>query len=211
MSAQTNISQQTWTPRGEAGNAAAPHNSHRVLVVTDGSAAAGQADGAHAQADAARAGFALGHDWTATFGADICAMEVSEHHDRRHPRAHDGAAGDHGRAGAGAGAGATRARRVEVHGWTLGARTRRLASEITAAAESCGADVIVLGMDRRRLARRHLIPSLRDQLASATALPVLVAPSTAPVADYTASVSGADVPARARSRPTARVEGYARV
>ncbi len=211
MSAPTNISQQPWTPRGEAGDVAAPHKSHRVLVVTDGSAAAGgHADGAHG--DAARAAFALGHDWTVTFGADVCAMEVCEHHDRRHPRAHDGTAGDHGRAGAGADADATRARRVEVHGWTLGARTRRLASEITAAAESCGADVIVLGMDRRRMARRHLIPSLRDQLASATALPVLVAPSTTPVAHDIASVPDTDAPARPYSGSAAEhVEGFARV
>jgi nucleotide-binding universal stress UspA family protein len=202
MKDSTNISQRPGTPRSEAGDLSAPHNSHRALVVTDRS-------GTAARADAARAAFALGRDWTVTFGADVCAMEVCEHHDRHQPRVHHDAAGDHGPAGANA----TRARRVEVHGWTLGARTRRLASAITAAAERCGADVIVLGMDRRRMARRHLIPSLRDQLTSATALPVLVAPSTAPVADDIAAASGADAPAGAPARtgPAEHVEGYARV
>ncbi len=103
----------------------------------------------------------------------------SEQRDRRQPRAHSARPATVRLADADRGA---RTRRVEVHGWTLGARTRQLASAIAAAAETCGADVIVLGMDRRRMARRHLTPSLRDQLTSATALPVLVAPSTAAAA-----------------------------
>jgi nucleotide-binding universal stress UspA family protein len=181
MTASTSISQQPWTPTNELGDAVGPHGSHRVLVVTDGSGTAAGADtatdaDAATGADAGRAAFAVAREWTVAFGTDVCAMEVSEQRDRRQPRGHTGAAGDLRLADATA----APARRVEVHGWTLGGRTRHLASEIAAAAEACGADVIVLGVNRRRLARRHLTPSLRDQLTSATALPVLVTPSTTP-------------------------------
>jgi hypothetical protein len=62
--------------------------------------------------------------------------------------------------------------------WTLGARSHRLAEEIAVAAEARDADVIVLGIDRRRMARRHLAPSLRAQPTRETALPVLVAPAS---------------------------------
>ncbi len=161
MAASTSISQQLWTTTDEFGDAVDPHGSHRVLVVTDGSGSAA---------------FAVAREWTVAFGTDVCAMEVAEQRDRRRPRAHTGAADDRRLTDATA----APARRVEVHVWTLGGRTRHLAAAIAAAAEACGADVIVLGVNRRRLARRHLTPSLRDQLTSATELPVLVAPSTAP-------------------------------
>jgi hypothetical protein len=64
------------------------------------------------------------------------------------------------------------------HRRTLGARSRRLAASIAARAEGEGADVIVLGIDRRRLGSRRVAPSLRDQLTKLTALPVLVAGET---------------------------------
>ncbi len=179
MTASTSISRQPWTQTNELGDALDPHVSHRVLVVTDGSGTAGggvTGTDTDAGADAGRAAYAAARAWTTAFGTEVCAMEVSEQRDRRQPRAHTRAPGDVRLADA------TPApvRRVEVHGWTLGGRTRHLAAEIAAAADACGADVIVLGVNRRRLARRHLTPSLRDQLTSATALPVLVAPSTAP-------------------------------
>ncbi len=65
--------------------------------------------------------------------------------------------------------------------WTLGARSHRLAEEIAVAAEERDADVIVLGIDRRRMAKRHVAPSLRAQLTRETALPVLVAPTSVDV------------------------------
>ena len=174
MTASMRISQQARTPRSETDDTPAAHpagRSHCVLVVSDGSGT--DASGAHT-----RAAFAVAHEWTAAFGADVCAMEVSEQRDRRPQRAGLGGAGEPSSAVAPP----VGTPRVEVHGWTLGARTRRLASAISAAAETCGADVIVLGMGRRRMARRHLAPSLRDRLTGATALPVLVAPSTAAAA-----------------------------
>jgi nucleotide-binding universal stress UspA family protein len=60
---------------------------------------------------------------------------------------------------------------------TLGARNRQLVHGIAEAAESFGADVIVLGLDRPRLAGHRLGTSLREQLMRATDVPVLVAPA----------------------------------
>jgi methylmalonyl-CoA mutase cobalamin-binding subunit len=183
MTTSTRISQQARTSTSETdGTPAAEHpagRSHCVLVVSDGS-------GADASGALARAAFAVADEWTAAFGADVRALEVSEQRDRRPRQTRLGVAGEPGPA-----VGATvAARRVEVHGWTLGARTRRLASAISAAAEACRADVIVLGMSRRRMARRHLAPSLRDRLTKMTALPVLVAPSTTAAAAPGAAMAG---------------------
>jgi hypothetical protein len=60
---------------------------------------------------------------------------------------------------------------------TLGARNRQLVRGIAEAAEDFGADVIVLGFDRRRLAGHRLAPSLREQVMRGTDVPVLVTPS----------------------------------
>ena len=160
-----------------------------------------------------RAAFALGHDWTATFGADVCAMEVSEQHDRRH------AAGARtARPATTAAAGAARAnvaRRV-VSRCTGGRSVRAPAgwpSAITrgggdAAAPTSSCSGWTAGAWRGVTSS----PSLRDQLTSATALPVLVAPSTAPAGRRRRSASGADVPRRGRrTAPAEHVEGYAHV
>ena len=66
-----------------------------------------------------------------------------------------------------------------VSGPTRGARNRLLADRIAESARQSGADVIVLGLDHRRLAHHRLAASLRSRLASATDLPVLVAPGAA--------------------------------
>jgi nucleotide-binding universal stress UspA family protein len=63
-----------------------------------------------------------------------------------------------------------------------GTRNDAVVHEIAAAASAFGADVIVLGCDRRRLSRHRLAHSLRERLARATELPVLVAPVEAPAA-----------------------------
>jgi nucleotide-binding universal stress UspA family protein len=67
-------------------------------------------------------------------------------------------------------------RRMEM----TGARNDAVVHEIADAASAFGADVIVLGCDRRRLSRHRLSHSLRERLAQATELPVLVAPVEAP-------------------------------
>ena len=69
------------------------------------------------------------------------------------------------------------AHRLVVGAPTLGARNRQLVHGIAQAAEGFGADVIVLGFDRPRLADHRLAPSLREQIMRATDLPVLVAPN----------------------------------
>jgi nucleotide-binding universal stress UspA family protein len=69
-------------------------------------------------------------------------------------------------------------RRIEM----AGARNDAVVHAIADAASAFGADVIVLGCDRRRLSRHRLAHSLRERLARATELPVLVAPVEAPAA-----------------------------
>jgi hypothetical protein len=97
----------------------------------------------------------------------------------------------------------------DLRHWTLGARSHRLAEEIAVAAEARDADVIVLGIDRRRIAKRHIAPSLRAQLTRETALPVLVAPTAIDVSARGATgASSKNVPA---TRAREHVEPYARV
>jgi nucleotide-binding universal stress UspA family protein len=69
-------------------------------------------------------------------------------------------------------------RRLEM----AGARNDAVVHDVADAASAFGADVIVLGCDRRRLSRHRLAHSLRERLTRATELPVLVAPGMAPAA-----------------------------
>jgi nucleotide-binding universal stress UspA family protein len=94
---------------------------------------------------------------------------------------------------------------VSEAGATLGARNRRLAEGIAEAARDCGADAIVLGVDRRRTTHRHLGRCLRDQLARTTAVPVLIAPAFASAAEVGRASSGRDV-ASAPLTPVRRLE-----
>jgi nucleotide-binding universal stress UspA family protein len=64
-----------------------------------------------------------------------------------------------------------------VSGPTVGARSHLLAEEVARSAEDFGADVVVLGLSRSRLARHRLAPSLRALVAQATEVPVLLAPT----------------------------------
>jgi nucleotide-binding universal stress UspA family protein len=64
-----------------------------------------------------------------------------------------------------------------VSGPTVGARSHTLAEEVARSAEGFGADVVVLGLSRSRLARHRLAPSLRALVAQATEVPVLLAPA----------------------------------
>ena len=63
-----------------------------------------------------------------------------------------------------------------VSGPTVGARSHTLAEEVARAADGFGADVVVLGLSRSRLARHRVAPSLRSLVAQATEVPVLLAP-----------------------------------
>jgi K+-sensing histidine kinase KdpD len=67
-------------------------------------------------------------------------------------------------------------RAVAPHGVTSSRRSRQVAEAIAEAARLAEADLIVLGVDRRRAGRHHLTGSVREQLAQLTHLPVMVPP-----------------------------------
>ena len=62
-----------------------------------------------------------------------------------------------------------------------GAPTHRVDQAIALRAETIGADVIVLGSERRRGFGRLASRGVREQVVRATSLPVLVAPAAMPV------------------------------
>jgi nucleotide-binding universal stress UspA family protein len=114
----------------------------------------------------ADAAVALVAEWVDGPGAEVRFVQVSEERTQRH----------RGR-GSAADPVAAEPHRLVVAGPTLGARNRQLVHGIAEAAQSFGADLIVLGVDRSRLAGHRLAPSLREQIMRATDLPVLVAPT----------------------------------
>jgi nucleotide-binding universal stress UspA family protein len=137
-------------PTDEA-DAATPFR--RMLVAIDGSPTAMAAVG-------------LVAEWVDGPGAEVHFVQVTETRGQR-------------RNGLESEAGQTvdePAHRLVVGAPTLGARNRQLVLGIAQAAAGFGADVIVLGFDRARLADHRLAPSLREQVMRATDLPVLVAP-----------------------------------
>jgi nucleotide-binding universal stress UspA family protein len=119
------------------------------------------------ESQAAEAAVALVAEWVDGPGADVCFIQVREARKQR-------------RSGAGSDADVTPAEpafRLVVGAPTLGARNRQLVHGIAEAAERFGADVIVLGLDRTRLAGHRFATSLREQIMRATDVPVLVAPT----------------------------------
>jgi len=65
---------------------------------------------------------------------------------------------------------------LTVNGVTRAARDHQLVSGIAKEAAGFGADLIVLGLDRRRTSRHHFSRSVREQLTRATMVPVMVSP-----------------------------------
>jgi nucleotide-binding universal stress UspA family protein len=124
----------------------------RLLVAIDGS-------------DAARGALDLAAEWSGQQGAEVKVLELLEP-----SRRGTAVAGDRAATG-------RPTERVEVHGSTRRARNRQLARAIADAATGFGADVIVVGVDHRRLASHRVAPSLCEQLTRVTALPLLVAPT----------------------------------
>jgi nucleotide-binding universal stress UspA family protein len=113
----------------------------------------------------ARAAASYASGLSRQFGAGVATVMVTEAKARQRA-GHLGDLAGHGR-------GATT---CTVSGPTEGARSHTLATEIAHAAEASGADVIVLGLSRARLARHRLAPNLRSLVAQATEVPVLLAP-----------------------------------
>lgn len=110
----------------------------------------------------ARSAASYATDLAGQFGGTVATLMVTE----ATARQRDGQLSDISR-------GATA---CTVSGPTEGSRSHTLAEEVARAAEAQGADVIVLGLSRTRLARHRLAPSLRALVAQATEVPVLLAP-----------------------------------
>jgi nucleotide-binding universal stress UspA family protein len=124
----------------------------RILLVVD-------------ESGEARSAASYATDLAAQFDGTVATLMVTEATARRR----DGQLSDISRSGRGATA-------CAVSGPTEGARSHALAEEVARAAAAQGADVIVLGLSRTRLARHRLAPSLRALVAQATEVPVLLAP-----------------------------------
>jgi nucleotide-binding universal stress UspA family protein len=118
------------------------------------------------ESPAAEAAVGLVAEWVDGPGADVRFVQVIE--ERKHRR---------GTAGPVTATAIEPAHRLVVGAPTLGARNRQLVQGLAGAAEEFGADVIVLGFDRGRLAGHRLAPSLREQVMRVTDVPVLVPPS----------------------------------
>ena len=144
----------------------------RLLIVLDDSAAG--------------AAVGLAREWDRTFGVEVQFVRVEE---RTGTQGHNHA-GLRGRS--------PEPTRVVARGRTLRARNRSLVEGITQAAVAFGADVVVLGLDHRRLASRRLCASVRDLVVRSTDLPVMVAPAPA------ALESTEEVVARSQRRPHER-------
>jgi nucleotide-binding universal stress UspA family protein len=131
-----------------------PAGFRRVLLVVD-------------ESSEARAAACYADDVARQFAGTVATLTVTEAKARQR---------------AGRLSGATRRGRdvttCAVSGPTVGARSHLLAEEIARAAQGFGADVVVLGLSRARLARHRLAPSLRALLAQATEVPVLLAPTS---------------------------------
>jgi nucleotide-binding universal stress UspA family protein len=125
----------------------------RILVAIDGS-------------DAARAAFVFATDWARHFDGRVWFIQLAEEsHSRRCTLRTDVAR-----------RGRQLANSFSVSGATRKARNLQVVSAIVGAAETYQADLIVLGFDRRRVARDRFNRGVREQLTAATDLPVLVAP-----------------------------------
>jgi nucleotide-binding universal stress UspA family protein len=137
----------------------------KILVALDGS-------------EAARAAFVFASDWARSFDSQLWFIQLTE----ESHRARRDIVTDVSRRGR------QRANQFAVSGATRGQRNQQLVSGIVEAASTFGADLIIVGLDGRRLGRARFAESVRAQLMAATDVPVLVAPKP--------SVTRAPVPAR---------------
>jgi hypothetical protein len=125
----------------------------RILVALDGS-------------EDARAAFVFVSDWARQFDAKVWFIQLAEESARRRcemvtdvPQR-----------------GRQMANHFTVSGATRGVRNQALVSGISEAAATFGADLIVVGLDRHRLAHSGLTRNVREQLTAATNVPVMMAP-----------------------------------
>lgn len=125
----------------------------KILVALDGS-------------EAARAAFVFANEWARHFDSELWFIQLTEesHGPRRE------IVTDVGRRGR------QRANHFAVSGVTRAKRNQQLVSGIAEAASTFGADMIIVGLEGRRLGRARFAESVREQLTAATDIPVLVAP-----------------------------------
>jgi nucleotide-binding universal stress UspA family protein len=123
----------------------------RILVAMDSS-------------DAARAAFVFVSDWARQFDAQVWFIQITDESARRRCEI----VTDVSRRGR------QLANQFTVIGATRNGRNQQLVNGIAEAAQSFGADLVVVGIDRRRLVR-----GVRELLTQATSLPVLIPPTPA--------------------------------
>jgi nucleotide-binding universal stress UspA family protein len=125
----------------------------KILVALDGS-------------DAARAAFVFASDWARHFDSELWFIQLTEESHRRRSQI----VTDVSRRGR------QRANHFAVSGATRGQRNQQLVSGIAEAASTFAADMIIVGLEGRRLGRARFAESVREQLTAATRVPVLLAP-----------------------------------
>jgi nucleotide-binding universal stress UspA family protein len=116
--------------------------------------------------DAARAAFVFASDWARHFDSQLWFIQLTQETYRRRGEI----VTDVSRRGR------QRANHFTVSGATRGQRNHQLVSGIAEAASTFGADLIIVGLERRRLGRARFAESVREQLTAATEVPVLLAP-----------------------------------
>jgi nucleotide-binding universal stress UspA family protein len=125
----------------------------RILVALDGS-------------EDARAAFVFVSEWARHFDAKVWFIQLADESSRRRCEI----VTDVQRRGR------QMANQFTVSGATRAVRNQQLVTGISEAAQAFGADLIVVGLDRHRLARNGLSRNVREQLTAATDVPVLIAP-----------------------------------
>src|SRR5580698_1251347 len=127
----------------------------RILVVAD-----------HSPCGRSAAAFAT--DMAQEFGATAWLMDVTDP-ERRHGHPDSGdTRDDHAVLNRGG---------VGVSGSTRATNDHNLVATIAGEAARFGADVVVLGLERRRVGRRFFSRALQQEVARATSVPVMVAPA----------------------------------
>jgi nucleotide-binding universal stress UspA family protein len=154
----------------------------KILVALDGS-------------DAARAAFVFASDWARNFGSVLWFIQLTEE-SHRAKREIETDVSRRGR---------QLANHFSVSGATRHQRNLQLVQGIAEAAQTFGADLIIVGLDGRRLGRARFAESVREQLTAATDVPVLMAPKRALI--KIPSAAPAEAPIALGPVPTAPVGG----
>jgi nucleotide-binding universal stress UspA family protein len=132
--------------RSGATEAGGPEVFKRILVAMDSS-------------DAARAAFVFVSDWARQFDAQVWFIQLTDESVRR--RCEIVTDVDQ--------RGRQLANQFTIRGATRSARNQQLVNSIAESAQTFRADLVVVGIDRHRLAR-----GVREQLTQATNVPVLI-------------------------------------